>query len=126
MSEKYFVTTADMIGGKYLPPILKTTPSSRLAREIPMSSRPDFKCSTRGIFDLRSPPAIFGTLAISSPILADATMDLVGRQKSNPLNTQKPPRFSSTAGAVAFCIEVRCVERCSNAVPLLVWTHGLN
>jgi hypothetical protein len=23
-------------------------------------------------------------------------------------------------------VEVRCVERCSNAVPLLVWTHCLN
>ena len=38
--------------------------------------------------------------------------------------TQKPPRFPSTALAVAFCIEVRSVERCSNAVPLLIWTHA--
>jgi hypothetical protein len=41
-------------------------------------------------------------------------------------HTQEPPRFPSTARAVAFCGEVRCVERCSNAVPLLVWAHCLN
>src|SRR6202008_1949409 len=42
------------------------------------------------------------------------------------VRTQKPPRLPSTARAVAFCREVRCVERRSNAVPLLIWTHCLN
>ena len=42
-------------------------------------------------------------------------------------HAQKPPRLlPSTARAVAFCIEVRCVERCSSAVPLLIWTNYLN
>jgi hypothetical protein len=41
-------------------------------------------------------------------------------------HTQKPPRFPSTARAVAFCREVRRVERRSNAVPLLIWTQYLN
>ena len=37
-------------------------------------------------------------------------------ENESMLNTEKPPRFPSTALAVAFCIEVRSVERCSNAV----------
>jgi hypothetical protein len=41
-------------------------------------------------------------------------------------HTQKLPRLPSTARVVAFCREERCVERRSNAVPLLIWTHYLS
>jgi hypothetical protein len=62
----------------------------------------------------RKPPSVWRLFLLSQSVLAAHG------------DTQKPPRFPSTARAVAFCGEVRCVERCSNAVPLLVWTHCLN
>jgi IS66 C-terminal element len=38
----------------------------------------------------------------------------------------KAAKVTLDGRAAAFCREVRCVERCSNAVPLLVWIHCLN
>ena len=80
------------------------------------------------ILDLRFFNSLLGPAEPPAVITMDGVIITIGETSQ-----RKPPsvwrlfRLSRSALAARGPYgEVRCVERCSNAVPLLVWTHCLN